>query len=104
RQHHGKLSRAEETYDTTGCDAGYSSDTGFRDACGPQPVIQADDDKSRLQLRPLARHILDRLDNLLMGLHHARKATAAEPDRTSNTQTDTEDLTSPAQKTRQIVR
>lgn len=43
---------------------------------GPlRPVVQADDDKARWQLRPLARRILAEVDKLLTGLHHAQKAT-----------------------------
>ena len=38
-----------------------------------RPVVQADDEKSRRQLRPLTRNILTQLDHLLMGLHHARR-------------------------------
>ncbi|KAJ5675586.1 hypothetical protein N7462_008483 [Penicillium macrosclerotiorum] len=38
-----------------------------------QPVIQADDEKSRRQLRPMARNVITELDRLLMGLHHSVK-------------------------------
>ncbi|RMJ27582.1 hypothetical protein PHISP_01570 [Aspergillus sp. HF37] len=60
---------------------------------GPQfrPVVQADDDKSRRQLRPLTRNILTQFDGLLMGLHHARRGTMVMGDSSaSEWQSDTE--------------
>ncbi|EGD90684.1 hypothetical protein H112_02151 [Trichophyton rubrum D6] len=41
------------------------------------PVIQTDDEKSRKLLRPEARNILERLDNLLLNLQAARSTCAA---------------------------
>lgn len=38
-----------------------------------QPVVSADDDRSREILRPTIRHTLSKLDDILMALHHARK-------------------------------
>ena len=38
-----------------------------------QPVLSADDDRSRDLLRPSIRHTLSRLDDVLMALHHARQ-------------------------------
>lgn len=37
-------------------------------------VVSADDDRSRDLLRPTIRHNLSRLDDLLMALHHSRRA------------------------------
>ncbi|KAL2006953.1 hypothetical protein VTN00DRAFT_8391 [Thermoascus crustaceus] len=60
-----------------------------------RPVVSTDDDKSRRQLRPLARQIIMRLDNLLMGLHNARKASMAPDDSSaSEMMTDTESVAS----------
>ena len=39
-----------------------------------KPVVTADDEKSKIVLRPAARHILTRLDDLLLGLHRARQS------------------------------
>ena len=39
-----------------------------------KPVVMADDEKAKAVLRPAARHILTTLDELLLGLHHARQA------------------------------
>lgn len=36
-----------------------------------RPVLQADDDKTRHQLRPLARNVISQLERLLTGLHHS---------------------------------
>ena len=38
-----------------------------------KPVVSTDDDRSRRLLRPSVRHILSKLDETLMALHHARK-------------------------------
>ncbi|PBP27577.1 RNA polymerase I specific transcription initiation factor [Diplocarpon rosae] len=39
-----------------------------------KPVVSADEESSRLLLRPSIRHTLSKLDEVLMALHHARKA------------------------------
>ncbi|KAI9783588.1 MAG: hypothetical protein M1816_001339 [Peltula sp. TS41687] len=41
-----------------------------------RPVVMADDDEARMLLRPTVRHILSKLDDLLMGLHQARQGYA----------------------------
>ncbi|KAL1961038.1 hypothetical protein VTO42DRAFT_4926 [Malbranchea cinnamomea] len=41
-----------------------------------RPVVMADDERARTVLRPAARHILAKFDELLMGLHRARQAYA----------------------------
>jgi hypothetical protein len=38
-----------------------------------KPVVSADDERSRIILRPSIRHTLSKLDEILMALHHARK-------------------------------
>ncbi len=40
-----------------------------------RPTVSADDERSRLLLRPTIRHTLSRLDELLMALHNARQAS-----------------------------
>ncbi|EXJ95805.1 hypothetical protein A1O1_00929 [Capronia coronata CBS 617.96] len=63
------------------------------------PVPLADDDTARRYFIPSARHILSKLDHLLLGLHRARHAYAAKPhgrsrgrniSRTSGNQSSTE--------------
>lgn len=43
-----------------------------------RPIIQADDDKSTKQLRPLARNVITQVDKLLYGLHCAMKGRKYE--------------------------
>lgn len=43
-----------------------------------RPIIQADDDKSTKQLRPLARNVITQVDRLLYGLHCAMKGRKYE--------------------------
>ncbi|PYH47384.1 uncharacterized protein BP01DRAFT_291292 [Aspergillus saccharolyticus JOP 1030-1] len=56
-----------------------------------RPVVQADDEKSHMQLRPLTRNILTQFDTLLMGLYRARQGDLARDDDSSVSewQTDT---------------
>ena len=39
---------------------------------GQKPVVMADDQRASEILQPTVQHMMTRLDNLLMGLHHAR--------------------------------
>lgn len=72
-----------------GSDGGYMDDEELR------PVVQADDEKSRQQLRPLSRNVLTEFDQLLMGLHHAQTGGARGGDSSaSEMQSDTESMAS----------
>lgn len=74
-------------------------DVGSMDEVELRPVVQADDDKSRRQLLPLTRNILTQFDNVLMGLHHARKNILnMEESSASEWQSDSETATSPPSK------
>ncbi|GIJ82265.1 hypothetical protein Asppvi_000771 [Aspergillus pseudoviridinutans] len=87
--------------ETTGRESERESDVDSTDAIELRPVVQADDDKSRRQLRPLTRNILTRFDQLLMGLHHARKGGVAGDDSSaSEWQSDTESVASNASHSR----
>jgi len=67
-----------------------------------KPVVMADDEQARGILQPTVRHILTKLDGLLMGLHHARQAYVPTGDDTaSETQTDMEE-TSPAPRKKKV--
>lgn len=71
------------------------SDGGYMDDDELRPVVQADDDKSRRQLRPLSRNVLTQFDQLLMGLHHAQTGGARGGDSSaSEMQSDTESMAS----------
>ncbi|KAI9930986.1 hypothetical protein MW887_010641 [Aspergillus wentii] len=93
----GRASRAQtEDYDaSTGNEGDWRSDDESVDDAQLRPAVQADDEKSRRQLRPLTRNTITSLDQLLMGLHHARKGGLAVDDSSaSEWQTDTESVVS----------
>lgn len=53
-----------------------------------RPVVQADHDKSRQQLRPLSRNIISQLDWVLDGLHHSMKGRFLDDDSSSEWESD----------------
>lgn len=59
------------------------------------PVFQADDDKSRRQLRPLSRNVITQMDRVLMGLHHAMQGRSRARGTSYEPKSDTEGETSP---------
>ncbi|MCJ1288254.1 hypothetical protein MMC26_007609 [Xylographa opegraphella] len=57
-----------------------------------KPVIMADEEVARSILQPSIHHIISKLDTLLMGLHHARRASQrVNDDSASETHTDPDD-------------
>ena len=57
-----------------------------------KPAIMADEELASSILQPSLRHILSKLDTLLRGLHHARRASLrVNDDSASETQTDMDD-------------
>ncbi|MCJ1394213.1 hypothetical protein MMC18_007091 [Xylographa bjoerkii] len=57
-----------------------------------KPVVMADEELAGLILQPSIRHVLSKLDTLLMGLHHARRASLrVNDDSASETQTDADE-------------
>ncbi|KAE8152870.1 RNA polymerase I-specific transcription initiation factor-domain-containing protein [Aspergillus avenaceus] len=95
------ISSQPGTQDDTATDADFKTEPEYDDGVYLHPVVQADDDKSRAQLRPLTRNILTKLDGLLMGLHYARKGVAGADDSSeSEGQTDTESVSSNHSSTR----
>ncbi|KAL1847430.1 hypothetical protein Plec18170_008542 [Paecilomyces lecythidis] len=71
-----------QTGETSGNDGVWKSEPDTAEDIQYRPVVQADDERSRRQLRPLTRQALSRFDSLLMSLHHARKASMI-PDESS---------------------
>lgn len=80
--------RDARRFEREGSPSGYDSESvlvkdenGFDDLLPPNPdlhpVTQTDDEKSRKLLRPEARNILQRLDDLLLNLQAARNTCAA---------------------------
>lgn len=67
-----------EPYDgSTANEEDWDSDSELTYGADLLPVVQADDDKSKQQLRPIARNVLTQFDKLLMGLHHSQKGGVA---------------------------
>ncbi|KAL4869409.1 RNA polymerase I-specific transcription initiation factor-domain-containing protein [Aspergillus spectabilis] len=48
-----------------------------------RPVVQIDDDKSRRQLRPLARNVITQFERLLLGLHSFHGASQSDDHRSN---------------------
>lgn len=94
----GDATRKNAHNDEEDGESGWKTDPDlelFEDNIEYRPVVSTDDDKSRRQLRPLARQIITKLDNLLMCLHNARKASTAPDDSSaSEMMTDTESVAS----------
>lgn len=84
----------DDERESTSYEGDVKSDPEFVDGAELHPVVQADDDKSRRQLRPISRNILTQFDRLLMGLHHAQIGGAAGDSSGSEGQTDTESIAS----------
>jgi hypothetical protein len=55
-----------------------------------RPTVSADDERSRKILRPTIRHVLSRLDELLMALHHSRQACLRFKSEQAGSQTEPE--------------
>lgn len=55
------------------------------------PVFQADDDKTRRQLRPLARNVISQLSRVLTGLHHSTYGRSGDDDLNGEPVSDTDD-------------
>jgi hypothetical protein len=86
-----------------------SDDASSDDAYGVDPNVKpvplADDDKARRLLLPSTRHIISKLDHLLMALHRARQSYALpifmdEDDRAASSATDAEGHSTASSKKR----
>ncbi|KAL3258567.1 hypothetical protein ABHI18_005940 [Aspergillus niger] len=87
--------RSASQHETQDESTAWESEREGADGVPLRPAVQTDDDKSRRQLRPLTRNILSQFDELLMGLHRARKGgVAADDSSASDWQTDTESVVS----------
>ena len=64
--------------------ASFWADQDFKSP-GQKPVVMADDQRASEILRPTVQHMMTRLDDLLMGLHHARSAYLPAEDSGSET-------------------
>lgn len=59
-----------------------------------RPVIQADDDKTRRQLRPLARNVISQLERVLSGMHRSMHGRIQHYDFSDESASDIDDDTS----------
>jgi hypothetical protein len=76
---------------TTGDEEYEKSDIEMDTEVEFRPVVSADDEASKQILLPAARHMLSRLDSLLLSLHYAREAYAVTEERSgAETATDTD--------------
>lgn len=89
-----KNSRAKKTDDPDAMTDDEKKEAAPTDATFLRPVIQADDDISRRQLRPLARNVITQVDRLLMGLHRSMKHRVQGGDSSCDSATEPEDDTS----------
>lgn len=55
-----------------------------------RPVLRADDDKTRHQLRPLARNVISQLERVLTGLHHSTHGRGQDVDSSGDSFSDTD--------------
>ena len=96
----GEVFRKEARESSTSAGDSHDDTFGYKKSRSMKPLIMADDDQAREILKPTIRHILSKLDDLLVGLHHARQAYLPTGDDTaSETQTDVEGV-SPAPRKR----
>ena len=103
---HGEKSQGGNTADVTGNKEDWPISVDLYHSRELRPVVQADDEKSRQQLRPQVRQIMSQFDSLLMGLHHVRKASVTqEYSSDTDTETDAESTVypqSPPRKRRRV--
>ena len=102
----GDKSQGGNTADVTGNEDDWPVSVDLYHSRELRPVVQADDEKSRQQLRPQVRQIMSQFDSLLMGLHHVRKASVTqEYSSDTDTETDAESTVypqSPPRKRRRV--
>lgn len=86
---------SEPKMDTDEDEMKHESESGMSvDQESFRPVFQADEDKSRKQLRPLSRNVITQLDQVLMGLHHAMQGRTRSHHAANENESDTEAETS----------
>lgn len=65
-----------------------------------RPVIMADDERASQILQPTIRHVMAKLDDLLMGLHHARSSYVSFDDSEDKSQSQTKERMSSRSRAR----
>lgn len=90
--------RSDSAWSKSGADT--SADEEVRKGSNSRPVVMADDDKARALLQLPIRHTLQKLDDLLTGLHHARQSYLNPDETNSGTDTATSRESSVARNSR----
>ena len=70
----GKKPKQDKTETTRPQSSGKGDGSEIDEPLDKKPEFMADDERARMILQPTIQHILTKLDDLLMGLHHARSA------------------------------
>ncbi|KAL8782107.1 MAG: hypothetical protein Q9213_005677 [Squamulea squamosa] len=68
-----------------------------------EPVVMADDERAKSILQPSINHVLQQLDTLLMGLHHARSSYATFKKTTADSRPVTDDENPLSKKRKRTV-
>lgn len=92
--------RRAETAETVTDDEDQKEGAATNEASRVRPVLQADDDKTRHQLRPLARNVISQLERVLTGLHHS--TYGRKGDDSSDLSSDTDDDVSRSRSPRKV--
>lgn len=89
----GKEAREGSNQDVEMADRENTAESMRVDISTLNTAISADDDRSRELLHPAIRHNLSKIDDLLMALHHSRRACLRSMSEDSETQTDITEMT-----------
>lgn len=65
-----------------------------------KPVVMTDDERASQILRPTVQHVMKRIDDLLLGLHYARKSYLTVGHATSDSESETNDRSTSQRKAR----
>jgi len=65
-----------------------------------KPVVMTDDERASQILRPTVQHVMKRIDDLLLGLHYARKSYLAVGHAASDSESETNDRSTSQRKAR----
>ena len=66
--------QGQQSHDLEESSSKISSAKNGHETPGQRPIVMADDDRASEILQATVQHMMTRLDNLLVGLHHARSA------------------------------
>lgn len=84
--------RRAETAEPVTDDEDQKEAAATNEASRLRPVLQADDDKTRHQLRPLARNVISQLERVLTGLHHSTHSRGQQDDSSGDSSPDNDEI------------